>query len=171
MGSASVSHRYGTPVNTEQMYAMHVVDLVNIARQIRDGHGEEVAARIEEGMPAYLAAMRGFAESHLKTATFYAAGKLLKKSGVRLTRALAALVDRYSRRQHEALSKDCHKLARCGGGWRCIPWPTSLRPVDPNRTDPVGWRYIVDSKCGFKFPDAWKLCGNPLGLYQCEPPE
>ena len=36
------------------------------------------------------------------------------------------------------------------------------------KPDPMGWKYIVDSHCGFKWPKFWKLsCGAPIGLVAC----
>jgi hypothetical protein len=161
-----------THEDIEYMYEMQVLSLVNIARQIRDSKGAEVANRIDKSLPEYLETMLDFAENNVKTATFYAGGKLLKFRRRSVTVKLASAIKRHSAKQGQVLSDYCCKLAKCGGGFLCLKWPTSLQPVDPKkRDDNNGWRYIIDSHCGFKLYKPKKGCGLPLGLYQCAPPD
>jgi hypothetical protein len=155
----------------EHNYAMQVVNMVNIARQIRGGHAETLAKEIEDTLPNLLNHMLGFKETPLKAATLYAAGKLFKYSKKIIPDELARHIAIARKKQGEVLSDGCfEKLPICTGGFGCVPWATSLRPVDVTKPNPNGWRYIIGSHCGWSWVKPWGPgCGEPLGLYQCEP--
>ncbi|MGA3372383.1 MAG: hypothetical protein ABSC48_11560 [Terracidiphilus sp.] len=172
MSNESQVEATNTHEDIEFMYVMAVLSLVNVARQIRDGKGDDVAEHIEESLPSYLKTMLEFKENNLKTAAFYAGGKLIKSRHLEVEKRLESAIAGYTQEQGQVLSDKCYKLAKCGGGFFCWEAPISLRPVDPNVVDDQdGWRYIVGSTCGFDVFKPSKGCGNPVGLYQCQPPD
>jgi hypothetical protein len=156
----------------QDMYAMQVLSLIYVAREIRKGRADELANTIEEALAGYLARISSFRETSLTTATYYTAGLLYKSAKKRIPRGLSKYISRAQRRIRAEVSEDCYELTTCTtvacvAG--CVPWPTSLRPVDVNKPSPVGWHYILNSHCGFHWPKFWKLdCCEPIGITQCE---
>lgn len=160
--------------DSQQLYAMMVLSLVNVARQIRGDQGDELASHVEGNMARYLEVMLDFDDTPLTIATFYAAGKLLEEAGEEAPSRITERVKELSGVQERVLSEKCFKpLSVCAAtDPNCVPWPTSLRPVDTDEEQPyTGWRYITGSHCGFSWPNFWDLdCGEPLGLYNCDAP-
>jgi hypothetical protein len=99
---------------------------------------------------------------------FYAAGRLYEESGEEVPRDIRRHIDHAAELAQQHLSEDCYAETHCGGGVDCHRWPTSLPDIDPSTPNPMGWRYIIDSHCGFHWPRFWKLdCGQPKGLVAC----
>ena len=127
---------------SQDIYAMGVLNLVNIARQIRAGRAEQLADEIENSLLEYLEQMVNFRETSLTRVTIYAASKLFRFSKKEVSGNVRQLLSSSSEKVQGDLSNDCYKLLSvCNGGKGCVPWPTSLRPVDVDTPDPMGWRY------------------------------
>ncbi len=152
----------------EAVYTRQVLDLLVVARDIREGRTEDLADRIESTLEGHLSQMMKFQESPNKTACFYLADELYAASDKKAPETLKSALAESKTALKQILSKDCFAEASCGGGVDCHKWPTSLRPVDPDTPDVMGWHYIIGSHCGFSWPFFWKRdCGLPLGLKAC----
>jgi hypothetical protein len=158
---------------TQNDYAAQVLNLINAAGEIHAGRGNQLVEFIENSLPAYLNNMAGFKSSPLKTATFNAAGRLLRSLNKVVPADLQGLIADAGAKAKEVLSDDCYELLPICKEKGCIPIPTSLRPVDVKKVDPMGWHYLVGSNCGFKNWKRWKFwqfgqgCGPPLGITAC----
>jgi hypothetical protein len=149
-------------------FAWQVISLISVAQDIRAGRAEDLAARIEDMLPTYLEVMADFDDSALRTVAFYAAGLLYAESRKQPPEWMSHVIGTAKTDISQVLSEDCFEEMRCKPGKGCVPWPTSLRAVDVSRPSPMGWRYIVDSHCGFSWPKFWKpACGAPIGLVAC----
>jgi hypothetical protein len=153
----------------KEMYAMEVLNLVNIVEEIRAGRAKQLANDIENSLSEYLTHMKDFKETPLKAITFYAVSLLFKSSKRKVPNKLRRLMTKYQDKAQEELEPDYYELQTiCGGGWRCIPKVTSLRPVDLTKKTTMGWRYSKDVLCGLKWPKLKTQCGAPLGLVACQ---
>ena len=158
---------------TQNDYVAQVLNLVNVASEIRAGRANQLAESIESSLPDYLTSMAGFTTTPAKTAAFYAASRLLQTSKKPVPAGLQKLLNQAKAGAKQVLSEKCYELLLVCKEKGCIPIPTSLRPVDVNKVDPMGWHYLVDSHCGFKNWKRWKFwqfgqgCGPPLGITAC----
>jgi len=139
-------------------YTMDVLNLINVAREIRAGHGKQLAENIENSLPEHLKMISKFKKTPLMKAPFLLTNVLYISAKKQIPRSISNLIKKYGMSADQVLSDDCYDLLSvCGGGRWCWPLPTSLRPVDVDSPNPYGWHYIVGSGCG------WNLRGNPCG--------
>jgi hypothetical protein len=154
----------------QNTYSMQVLSLIHVAREIRKGRAEELASSIEASLATHLRRMSEFPEAPVTTAAFYTAGLLYRATETKTPAGLATPISTAGTKIKQAVSEECFELldvCACGAG--CVPWPTSLRPVNVNKQSEVGWHYIVNSHCGFSWPKFWRLdCCQPIGIVQCE---
>ncbi|HTD38244.1 MAG TPA: hypothetical protein VK669_12070 [Candidatus Limnocylindrales bacterium] len=148
-------------------YAMQVLSLMHVAREIKAGRGAQLAASIEASTPDYLTPMADFAETNYTIGAFALADQQFKAENRTPPAALNAKLKGGRDKLAQVLSQDCFELIDCKEPG-CVPWPTSLRAANLNAPSPLGWRYIVGSHCGFSWPKFWKLdCGPPIALQPC----
>jgi hypothetical protein len=147
-------------------YAMDVLNLINVAREIREGRANQLADMIEESLPEYLHEMGDFKNSTVMCAAFYLTRVLFHKVGKPVPKGLAGLMAAYGNAPG-GLSKTCHPLIKCKGGILCIKQVSSLQPVDVNKIDNQGFRYVIGSACGWKLPRLKKPCGAPVTGEAC----
>ncbi|HLK16232.1 MAG TPA: hypothetical protein VKT78_15610 [Fimbriimonadaceae bacterium] len=174
--------RQNTPTGSDQLtratfinnaeyqdgFTLQVLNLVNVAQRIRSGHAPQLENDIAHTLPQYLRFMENFGDTPTRTATFYVAGNLFKASNITVPADLQRQIALANAKAKQVLSKDCFQQISCIPGAGCVPWPTSLKPVNPKVLDPQGWHYIQGSHCGFSWPKFWKLeCGEPIGLTPC----
>ncbi|HEY6326818.1 MAG TPA: hypothetical protein VIW73_09950 [Candidatus Cybelea sp.] len=151
----------------QNKFAMQVLSLLHIAREIRAGRGPQFAASIGSNLGDVLTPMLTFRQNNLTIAVFYLADRYYGSSGSAIPTNLGPALKAGSAKVNQILSQDCFDLTVCKSPG-CAPWPTSLRPANVNAPSPIGWRYIVGSHCGFSWPKFWKLdCGQPLALEPC----
>jgi hypothetical protein len=146
-------------------YALQVLSLMHVAREIKAGRGTQLANSIDASLADYLTPMVGFRETNLSLAAFYLAGQRFRASNQTPPPVLSAKLKRAG--DGEVLSDGCFELMDCKEPG-CVPWPTSLKPANVKAPNPMGWRYIVGSHCSFAWPKFWKLdCGPPIALQPC----
>ena len=154
--------------DTQEIYSRQLLDLLNVASEIRAGRAEQLAERIELSLEGHLNVMMEFDENIFKTATFHLANLHYESSGNEAPENLKVMLSKSTIAMKQVLSDDCYAPVTCTGGADCHKWPTSLTAVDPDTPDPMGWHYIKGSHCGFHWPRFWKpACGQPLGLTAC----
>lgn len=152
----------------QDLYALDVLNLIHVANEIRAGRADKLAHRIEDLLPEHLREMGAFQESSVTILATHQAGQLLESSGKEIPADLKGRLAAAGEKAKQLLSEDCFVETVCDGGPGCHRWPTSLPDIDPTTPNPMGWRYIVGSHCGFRWPRFWKLdCGNPKGLVAC----
>lgn len=155
---------------TQDQYTMQVYSLVNVASEIQRGKGEQLASSIQGDLPGHLKRMAGFRPSPLKKAVFQSARQLFRASHMAMPADLKSTMANGLAGGGQALSAGCFKLLPICSTTKCIPLPISLRPVDVNAPDPMGWHYLIGSHCGVKGWKGWKFwqgCGEPLGVTAC----
>lgn len=150
-------------------YALQVLTLISVAQDIRAGRASDLLQVIEDGLPAYLTTMVSHTDSSYRTVALHTGGQLYGPDAIkRFGPQVMASIQEAGTKLNQVLSDGCFKEIRCDGGKGCVPWPTSLRAVDVNTPDPMGWKFIVGSHCGFSWPKFWNLdCGPPVALVAC----
>jgi len=151
----------------QTQHALRVISLLHIAREVKAGRAEQVAASIRASAADYLTPMLAFDHTNLWIGAFYLGDVLYRSSGEPPPSHLAAALKGGREKIKEVLSDGCFDLTVCKENG-CVKWPTSLQPVNVNAPNPMGWHYIVGSHCGFSWPKFWKLdCGQPVALKPC----
>ena len=155
---------------TQDQYSMQVYSLVNVASEIQHGRAKRLAGSIQGDLPGHLKRMADFRPTPLKKAVFLAAARLFKASAMSVPSDLRSTMAAGLAGGGQAVSAGCFKLLSICSTKNCIPLPISLRPVDVNAPDPMGWHYLLGSHCGVKGWKGWKFwqgCGEPVGVTAC----
>lgn len=155
--------------DSQDLYSMQFLNMINVLSEIRAGRSEQLAASIENSIPAYLKQIAGFNEASLKTVSFYTADLFYQKEDKTPPAEFEHYFTMAAVNAKQVLSKDCYDLLSICTAPGCTPLPTSLRPVNIDSPNPAGWHYIVDSNCGFSWPKIWNLgCGPPINGPACQ---
>jgi len=152
---------------SQDMYSTEFLNMLNVLTEIRAGRAEQLAASIENSIPAHLGQIATFNESALKTVSFYSSELFYKKQGKMPPVEFETHFKQAEIDAKTVLSDSCYDLLPVCAEVDCIPWPTSLRPVNLDSPNPEGWHYIKDSHCGMDWPKIWIGCGPPVNGPAC----
>lgn len=152
---------------SQDLYSAEFLNMMNVLSEIRAGRAAQLAASIESSIPQYLTQISGFNESTLKTVSFYNANLYYLKQDKTPPSEFESQIKQAQIDSKTVLSDDCYDLFPACVAPGCIPWPTSLRPVNINSPNPEGWRYIKNSNCGIAWPRIWRGCGPPVNGPAC----
>jgi hypothetical protein len=152
---------------SQDLYSAEFLNMLNILSEIRAGRAEQLASTIESSIPQYLTQISGFNESAFKTVSFYNASMFYMKQDKTPPAEFEAQIKQAMIDSKTVLSDDCYDLFPTCVAVNCVPWPTSLRPVNINSPNPEGWRYIKNSHCGIAWPKVWRGCGPPINGPAC----
>lgn len=147
----------------QQVYCVAAVGQLDVVRRIEAGEAEQLVQEIVGAIPHYLTAVdEEFSPGEVKDDLLYAASRFYEATHREVPEAARVLLAKAPKRR-----VTCFKLQRlCSTDIKCIPLPTSLRPVS-DIPDPNGFekgKSLCGTKKGFFFRSA---CGAPLSIGVC----
>lgn len=146
-----------------QMYSVALVGQLDVVRRIEAGQSEELVQQIVDAIPHYVTTMDNeFAPDGARADALYAARRFYEKTGREVPDGIRGIIAGAPQR-----AVVCYRLqSLCSSDVKCIPIPTSLRPVSDTR-DPRGWEK-GETLCGVKKGWIWATaCGAPLTIGSC----
>ena len=147
-----------------QMYCVAVVGQLDVVRRIQAGQSQELIQQIVDSIPYYVTTVQNeFAPDGSRADVLYAARRFYEMTDREIPEGIRDILAGAPKR-----AVVCYKLERtCSTDVKCIPIPTSLRPVS-NTQDRRGWEK-GETLCGVK--KRWilltKPCGAPLTTGSC----
>jgi hypothetical protein len=146
-----------------QMYCIAVIGQLDVVRRIQAGQSDELIQQIVDSIPDYVTTIHNaFAPDGSRADALYAARRCYEKTGREVPEGIRGIIAGVPQR-----AVACYRLERiCSADVKCIPIPTSLRPVSSTQ-DPRGWEK-GESLCGVKKGWIWATaCGAPLTIGSC----
>ena len=146
-----------------QMYCVAAVGQLDVVRRLQAGQSEELVQQIVDSIPVTVTTVdREFASGSARDDVLYAARRFYEMTGREIPEGIRPILAGAPQR-----AVVCYRLqSTCSTDGKCIPIPTSLRPVS-NTRDRRGWEK-GETLCGVKKGWIWSTaCGAPLTIGSC----
>jgi hypothetical protein len=146
-----------------QMYCVAAVGQLDVVRRLQGGQSEELIQQIVDSIPVTVTTVdREFASGSARDDVLHATRRFYEMTGREIPEGIRAILAGAPQRP-----VTCYKLQRtCSTDVKCIPIPTSLRPVS-DTPDRRGWEK-AETLCGVKKGWIWSTaCGAPLTIGSC----